>query len=36
MNYSIYITLPAALDPEVYLTSNRNKYQMQKNNVSGE
>jgi hypothetical protein len=28
--------LPAALSPEVYSTSNRNEYQKQKNNASGE
>jgi hypothetical protein len=32
---SIYIILPAALDPGVYSVSNRNEYQKQKNNVSG-
>jgi hypothetical protein len=34
--FSIYLTLPAALGPEVYSASNRNEYQEQKNNVSGE
>jgi hypothetical protein len=34
--FSIYLILPAALDPEVYSVSNRNEYQKQKNNVSGE
>jgi hypothetical protein len=33
---SIYLFLPAALGPGVYSASNRNKYQKQKNNVSGE
>jgi hypothetical protein len=32
---SIYLTLPAALGTGVYLVSNRNEYQKQKNNVSG-
>jgi hypothetical protein len=35
MNFSIYLTLPAALDPGVYSVSNRNEYQKQKN-ISGE
>jgi hypothetical protein len=34
--FSIYIILPAALGPEVYSASNRNEYQKQENNVSGE
>jgi hypothetical protein len=34
--FSIYIILPGALGPEVYSASNRNEYQKQKNNVSGE
>jgi hypothetical protein len=34
--FSIYLILPAALDPEVYSASNRNEYQKQKNNISGE
>jgi hypothetical protein len=34
--FSIYLILPAALDPGVYSASNRNDYQKQKNNVSGE
>jgi hypothetical protein len=33
---SIYLILPAALDPEVYSASNRNECQKQKNNVSRE
>jgi hypothetical protein len=32
--FAIYLILPAALGPEVYLTSNRNEYQKQKINVS--
>jgi hypothetical protein len=36
MHYSIYLILSAALDPAVYSASNRNEYQKQKNNVSGE
>jgi hypothetical protein len=34
--FSIYLILPAALGPGVYSASNRNEYQKQKNNVSGE
>jgi hypothetical protein len=34
--FSIYLILPAALGPGVYSASNRNKYQKQKNNASGE
>jgi hypothetical protein len=34
--FSIYLILPAALGPGVYSTSNRNEYQKQINNVSGE
>jgi hypothetical protein len=34
--FSIYIILPAAPGIEVYSVSNRNKYQKQTNNVSGE
>jgi hypothetical protein len=30
------LTLPAALGPGVHSASNRNEYQKQKNNVSGE
>jgi hypothetical protein len=36
MNFSIYLILPAALSPWVYTASNRNEYEKQKNNVSGE
>jgi hypothetical protein len=32
----IYLILPAALGPEVNSASNRNEYQKQKNNISGE
>jgi hypothetical protein len=35
-SFSIYLILPAALGPGVYLASNRNEYQEQKNNISGE
>jgi hypothetical protein len=35
-SFSIYLILPAALGPGVYSASNRNEYQKQKNNVSGE
>jgi hypothetical protein len=34
--FSIYLILPAALGPGVYSASNRNAYQTQKNNISGE
>jgi hypothetical protein len=34
--FSIYLILLAILGPEVYSASNKNKYQKQKNNVSGE
>jgi hypothetical protein len=34
--FSIYLILPAAVDPGVYSASNRNEYQKQRNNVSGE
>jgi hypothetical protein len=33
---SISLILPVALGPGVYSTSNRDEYQKQKNNVSGE
>jgi hypothetical protein len=33
---SIYPILPATLGPGVYSAFNRNEYQKQKNNVSGE
>jgi hypothetical protein len=34
--FSNYPILPATLGPGVYSVSNRNEYQKQKNNVSGE
>jgi hypothetical protein len=34
--FEIYLIFPAALGPGVYSASNRNEYQKQKNNVSGE
>jgi hypothetical protein len=34
--FSIYLILAAALGPGVCSASNRNEYQKQKNNVSGE
>jgi hypothetical protein len=34
--FSIYLILPAALGPGVYSASNRNEYQKQKKNFSGE
>jgi hypothetical protein len=34
--FAIYLILPAALGPGVYSASNRNEYQKQKSNVSGE
>jgi hypothetical protein len=34
--FSIYLIIPATLGPEVYSASNRNEFQKQKNNVSGE
>jgi hypothetical protein len=34
--FSIYLNLSAALRPGIYSASNRNEYQKQKNNVSGE
>jgi hypothetical protein len=33
--FSIYLILPAALDPGVYSVSNRDEYQKHTNNVSG-
>jgi hypothetical protein len=36
MNFSVYLILPAALGPRVYSASNRNNYQREENNVSGE
>jgi hypothetical protein len=34
--FSIYLILPAALGPGVYSPCNKNEYEKQKNNVSGE
>jgi hypothetical protein len=34
--FPVYVILSAALDPGVYSAGNRNVYQKQKNNVSGE
>jgi hypothetical protein len=34
--FSIYLILLAALGPGVHSASNKNEYQKQKNNVSGE
>jgi hypothetical protein len=34
--FKIYLILPAALVPGVYSASNRNEYQKQENDVSGE
>jgi hypothetical protein len=34
--FSVYLILPAALGSGLYSASNRNEYQEQKNNVSGE
>jgi hypothetical protein len=34
--FSIYLNLLAALGPGVYVASNRNEYQKQKNNVCSE
>jgi hypothetical protein len=34
--FSIYLILPAALDPGVYSASEKDEYQKQKNNISGE
>jgi hypothetical protein len=36
VRFLIHLILPAPLGPGVYSTSNRNEYQRQKNNVSGE
>jgi hypothetical protein len=36
MNFLIYLILPAELGPGVYSASNRNKYQKQKKDFSGE
>jgi hypothetical protein len=34
--FSIYLIIPAALDPGIYSAPNRNEYQKQKKKVSGE
>jgi hypothetical protein len=34
--FSIYLILPAVLAHRVYSSSNRNEYQKERNNVSGE
>jgi hypothetical protein len=34
--FSVYLIIPAAPGPVGYSASNRNEYQKQKNNVSGE
>jgi hypothetical protein len=34
--FSVYLIFPAALGCEAYSAPNRNEYQKQKNNVSGE
>jgi hypothetical protein len=34
--FSIYLILLAALGPRVYYASNRNEYQKEKKNISGE
>jgi hypothetical protein len=34
--FSVYLILPAAAGPGVYSASNKNEYQKQENNVSGE
>jgi hypothetical protein len=34
--FSIYLFLPTALDPGFYSAANRNEYQKQSKNVSGE
>jgi hypothetical protein len=34
--FSVYLILPAALEPGVCSASNRNEYQKQKNNISWE
>jgi hypothetical protein len=36
LNFLIYIILPTALGPGVYSASNRNEYQEQNKNISGE
>jgi hypothetical protein len=35
INFSIYVILPATLDPGVHSASNINEYQKQKNNIFG-
>jgi hypothetical protein len=34
--FSIYLIVPAALGPGVHTASNRNEFEKQKNNLSGE
>jgi hypothetical protein len=34
--FAIYLILPAVLGPGVYSGSNKNEYQKQKNDISGE
>jgi hypothetical protein len=34
--FKIYLIFPVALGPGVYSASNRNEYEKQKNNVSGD
>jgi hypothetical protein len=34
--FSIYLILSATLGPGIYAASNKNEYQKQKNNISGE
>jgi hypothetical protein len=34
--FQFTLILPAVINPDVYSASNRNEYQKQKNNVSGE
>jgi hypothetical protein len=36
VNFSIYLILPTAQVPGIHSSSDRNEYQKQKNNVSGE
>jgi hypothetical protein len=33
---SVYLILPTALGPRVYSASNKNEYQKQENNISGD
>jgi hypothetical protein len=35
-SFLIFVNLPATLGPGIYKTPNRNEYQKQKNNISGE